>query len=119
MRYGPLALAGALACYAIACPSEAASTSAVTDPITAPRSSLVDQVWCCSYRRRARHHHLRWYWLREPYTYDYYYGFQPRIERLLNGKGLALHSPAALFTRDLAMAPRGGESAMEEWSARS
>ena len=42
-----------------------------------------------------------------------------RSERLSNGKGSAHHSPATFFTRDLAMAPRGGESAMEEWWARS
>ena len=78
MRYGSLALAGALACYAMACPSEAAPASTVSDPIAAPRSSLVDQVWCCRYHRRAQHRHLRWHWLREPYTFDYYYGFQPK-----------------------------------------
>ncbi len=42
-----------------------------------------------------------------------------RSERLSNGKGSAHHSPATFFTRDLAMAPRGGESPMEEWWARS
>jgi len=78
MRCGSLALAGALACCAVAGPSEAAPTSTVIDPVAASRSSLVDRVWCCRYHWRARHHHSRWYWLREPYTFDYYYGFQPK-----------------------------------------
>ena len=42
-----------------------------------------------------------------------------RSERLSNGKGLAHRAPATPFTRNLAMAPRGSESAMEGWLAKS
>ena len=83
LHHASLGFAGALACCAIAGPSQAAPMSAVTNPVAALRSSLVDQVWCCRYHHRyrhARHRHWRGYSIGEPkrYTFSYYYGFLPK-----------------------------------------